>query len=62
MVRLTPRDFRCTNQKKKLKTAVINDAVMSHDDLLLPAYFAERESDSFFMLCFLTKIQHTKFK
>ena len=35
---------------------------MGHYVPLLPAYFAERESDSFFAICFLMKTQDNKFR
>ena len=57
--KLTPIDFRCANQKQKLKNYV---AVMDHNGPLLPAYFAKRESDSSFTPRFLMKTQYTKFR
>ena len=35
---------------------------MSHDGPLLQAYFAEQESESFFIPRFLMKIEDTKFR
>ena len=46
----------------KLQTEILSYvSIMVHDGSLLPAYFAERESDSFFMPCFLMKIQYITF-
>ena len=37
-------------------------AVMGYDGPLLQAYFAEQESEPFFMPCFLMKSEDTKFR